>query len=126
MQNSNPAKNVDDYIAATPKEVQLKLREVRAAIREVAPNAVESISYGMPYYSYKGKSGIKSRLCYFGQLKASIGFYLRPPVIEEHKRELVGYKTTKSAVQLPLRNPMPIPLIKQLVRARMQIDKAGE
>ena len=46
-----PVKNVDAYIAAAPKEVQPKLREVRTAIREVAPAAVESISYGMPFYS---------------------------------------------------------------------------
>lgn len=126
MQKSKPPKNVDEYIAAAPKEVQPKLREVRAAIREFAPNAVESISYGMPYYSYKGKSGIKARLCYFSLLKTSIGFYLRPPVIEDHKGELAGYISTKSAVNFPLDKPVPIPMIKQLVKARMKIDKAGE
>jgi uncharacterized protein YdhG (YjbR/CyaY superfamily) len=62
-------KNVDEYITAAPKEVQPKLREVRAAIREAAPEAVESISYGMPFYSFKGESGFKARLCYFGLLK---------------------------------------------------------
>ncbi|MGI0091284.1 MAG: DUF1801 domain-containing protein [Nitrososphaerales archaeon] len=52
-----------------PKEVQPKLREIRAAIREAAPDAVESISYGMPFYSFKGESGFQARLCYFGLLK---------------------------------------------------------
>ena len=126
MQRSKPPKNVDEYIASTPKEVQPKLREVRAAIREVAPNAVESISYGMPYYSYKGKSGIKARLCYFGLLKTSIGFYLRPPVIEDHKGELAGYISTKSAVNFPVDKPIPIPLIRLLVRARLKVDGAGK
>jgi len=45
-------KNVDEYIAAAPKDAQLKLREVRAAIREAASDAVESISYSMPFYSF--------------------------------------------------------------------------
>ncbi|TLX99039.1 MAG: DUF1801 domain-containing protein, partial [Thaumarchaeota archaeon] len=59
-------KSVDEYIAAARKEVQPKLREIRTAIREVAPDALESISYGMPFYSYKGEQGFKGRLCYFG------------------------------------------------------------
>ena len=54
-----PAKNVDEYIAQAPKEVQEKLQELRAAIKSTAPGAEECISYGMPYYDYKG------RLVYF-------------------------------------------------------------
>jgi uncharacterized protein YdhG (YjbR/CyaY superfamily) len=119
-------KNVDNYIASAPKEVQPKLREVRAAIREVAPDSVESISYGLPFYSYKGESGIKGRLCYFGHVKAGIGLYLRPPIIEEHMDELAAYKTTKSAVQFPLNRAIPISLIKKLVRDGMKKHEAGE
>lgn len=106
--------NVDDYIAAAPKEVQSKLIELRATIREVAPTAVERISYGMPYYDYKG------RLAWFGLAKAHIGLYIRPPVIEEHRSELEGYETTKSTVRFPLDKKLPIALIKKLVKARMK------
>ena len=60
-------KDVDEYIEGAPKEVQGKLKEFRAAIREVAPTAVERISYGMPYYDYKG------RLAYFSLAKKHIG-----------------------------------------------------
>ena len=119
-------KSVDEYLAAAPKDVQPKLREIRAAIRDVAPDAGESISYGMAFYNYKGESGYKGRFCYFGLQKAHIGLYIPPPIIEEHKDELGGYKTTKSALQLPLDKPIPIPLIKKLVRDRMKRQKAGE
>jgi uncharacterized protein YdhG (YjbR/CyaY superfamily) len=112
------AENVDAYISAAPKEVQGKLREVRAAIREAAPTAKESISYGMPYYDYKG------RLAWFGLHTAHIGLYVRPPVIEEHKNELVGYETTKSAVHLSLDKRIPVMLIKKLVKARMRKNEA--
>jgi hypothetical protein len=61
MKNPKP-KSVDGYITAAPKEAQLKLGEIRRAIREIAPDAFESISYGMPFYSYQGKQGIKGRL----------------------------------------------------------------
>jgi uncharacterized protein YdhG (YjbR/CyaY superfamily) len=115
---SKAAKDVDEYISTAPKEVQDKLREVRAAIREVAPTAKESISYKMPYYAYEG------RLAWFGLQRAHIGLYLRPPIIEEHKKDLEGYETTKSAVHLRLDRKIPVPLIKKLVKARMKINEA--
>jgi uncharacterized protein YdhG (YjbR/CyaY superfamily) len=112
------SKEVDAYISAAPKEARRKLREVRAAIKAVAPTADESISYGIPYYNYKG------RLAWFGLHKSHIGLYLRPPIIEEHKKELAGYQTTKSAIHLPLDRKIPVPLIKKLVKARMKKNEA--
>src|SRR6266571_4833370 len=126
MKNSKMPNNVDAYIAAAPKGAQQKLRQVRKAIRDVAPDAVESISYGMPFYSYQGKQGVKRRLCYFGLLKVNIGLYLRPPVIKEHMDELVEYASTKSALQFSLDRPMPVHLIKRMVRAQMKMDEPGE
>ncbi len=113
-------KTVDEYIAAAPREAQGKLKEVRAAIREAAPEARESISYRMPYYAYKG------RLAWFGLHTSHIGLYLRPPVVEEHKSELAGYVTTKSAVHLPLDRKVPVALVKKLVKARVKKNDAGE
>ena len=115
-----PAESVDAYIAAAPKEVQPKLREVRAAIRGVAPDAAESISYRMPYYSYKG------RLAWFGLQRAYIGLYLRPPITEEYRDELKAYETTKSAIHLPLDREIPVALVRKLVRARMKKNEAGD
>ena len=112
------AKDVDEYIESAPKEVQGKLREIRKVIREVAPTAKESISYEMPFYDYKG------RLVWFANMKTYVGLYLRPPIIEEHKRELAVYKTTKSAIHFPLDKELPIPLIKELVKARMKMNEA--
>jgi uncharacterized protein YdhG (YjbR/CyaY superfamily) len=74
------AKDVDEYIAKAPKEVRGKLKELRAIIKSAAPKAEERISYGMPYYRYKG------RLVYFRLSRAHIGLYVPTPVIEEHKK----------------------------------------
>jgi len=111
-------KDVDSYIASAPKVMQDKLRDIRKAIKEVAPTAEERISYGMPYYDYKG------RLAWFAMMKTHIGLYLRPPIIEEHKHELEAYKTTKSAIHFPLDEKIPIALIKKLVKARMKKNDA--
>ncbi len=109
---------MDDYISAAPKEARAKLEEVRAAIGEVAPTAVEGISYRLPFYDYKG------RLAWFGLQKSHIGLYIRPPVIAEHEKDLAGYKTTISAVHLPLDKEVPVALVKKLVKARMMKNDA--
>jgi len=110
--------DVDAYIAMAPTEVQNKLKELRAAIKEIAPTAIERISYGMPFYDYKG------RLAWFAVMKTHIGLYLRPPIIDEHKLELATYKTTKSAIHFPLDKELPIELIKKLIKARMKKNDA--
>jgi len=113
-------KTVDEYIAGSPREARSKLREMRSAIRAVAPKAEESISYTMPYYSYKG------RLAWFGLHTTHIGLYLRPPVVAEHKKELARFVTTKSAVHFPLDRKLPIQLIKKLVKARIKRNEEGQ
>jgi len=107
-------KSVDEYISAAPKGAQQKLRQVRAAVREVVPSATESISYHLPYYSYKG------RLAWFGLFSSHIGFFVRPPVLEEHWIELKGYTMTKSSLHLPLDKAIPTELVKRLVRAAVK------
>jgi uncharacterized protein YdhG (YjbR/CyaY superfamily) len=110
------AKSVEQYIRAAPVEKRAALRRVRAAIREAAPDADESISYGLPFYSYKGEVGIERRLCYFGQQRMSPGLFLRPKDLEPHRKEIAKYKHTKSALRFPFDEPIPIRLIKKLVR----------
>jgi len=108
------AKSVDAYIASAPKEVRDKLKELRAVIKKAAPDAAERISYGMPYYGYKG------RLAYFALAKAHIGLYIPLPIIEEHKSELKDYQTAKATVRLPLNKKLPVALIRKLIKARIE------
>lgn len=107
-------KSVDAYIARAPKEVRGKLKELRAAVRKTAPKALERISYGMPYYDYKG------RLAYFAAFKKHIGLYIPSPTIEEHKEWLKDYETAMATVRFPLDKKLPISLIKKLIRARIK------
>jgi len=113
------SKEVDLYIAQAPKELQPKLSEIRKIIKQIAPQAVESMSYRMPHYSYKGQ------LAWFALMKNHIGLYLPPPVVAEHDRDLIGYKTTKSSVHFPLDKKLPVNLIKKLVRARIKKNEAN-
>ena len=116
------SKDVDAYIAKCPKNVQSKLREIRAAIRKIAPGANEVISYQLPGYAHEGYD-YKGMFAWFGLQSSHIGLYLRPPTIRDHKKELAGYVTTKSAVHLPLDKKIPIPMVKKLVKASERIMK---
>jgi uncharacterized protein YdhG (YjbR/CyaY superfamily) len=120
VQYMKSAKNVDEYIAQAPKEVQEKLKELRAVIRTTAPGAEERISYGMPYYYYKG------RLVYFQLWKEHIGLYVPTPVVEEHKSELKGFETTNATVRFPLDEKLPLALIEKLVKARVRKNDEAE
>ena len=111
-------KDVDEYIAMAPSEVQGRLQELRAAIREAAPLAVEKISYGMPYYDYKG------RLAYFGLGKAHIGLYIPTPIVEEHKKELASYEAFNATIRLHWNENIPVKLVKKLIKARMKKNDA--
>ena len=105
MKASRKQKTVDAYISSAPKEVRAALNEVRAAIKEAAPGAEERISYGMPYYGFKG------RLAYFAAFKNHIGLYIPTPVVEEFKRELKAYETAKATVRFPIGKKLPVALI---------------
>src|SRR3989344_1554162 len=101
---------VSAYIASAPKETQAKLKQIRKIIKSVAPKAEERLSYGMPYYGYKG------RLAYFAYAKSHVGLYVMPPTIQEHKKELKNYGTSKETVRFPLNKKLPVGLIKKLIK----------
>ena len=111
-------KDVDEYIFRSPKSLHAKIRELRAIIKTAVPLAKESISYGMPYYSYKG------RLVYFRLSKKHIGLYLPTPVIAEHKKELTDYETSEATIRFPFDKKLPVALINKLVKARIKKNGA--
>ncbi|MDG6924994.1 MAG: DUF1801 domain-containing protein [Nitrososphaerota archaeon] len=114
---------VDAYIARCPKALQRKLEGIRAAIKEVAPDATERTSYfQLPGYYYPGYD-YNGMFVWFGLQKSYISFLLRPPTIQDNQKELIGYTTTKAAVHIPLGRDVPIPLVKKLVRASLKIMK---
>jgi uncharacterized protein YdhG (YjbR/CyaY superfamily) len=107
-------KDVDEYISWVPTETQKLLKQVRAAIQEAASQAEEVISYSMPGYKLNGM------LVWFAGFNNHIGFYPRgSAAIEAFEKELSIYKTSKGAVQFPMDKPLPINLIKKMVKFRV-------
>jgi len=117
MKKTLKQRDVDSYIAAAPKEMRGKLKEIRKVIRETAPEAVEKISYRIPYYSYKG------RLAYFAFAKKHIGLYAMLGAMKKHESKVNKYRTGKATLQFPLDKNIPISLIKLLVKTQMKINE---
>ena len=112
------SKNIDDYIATFPQNVQHRLRELRSAIREAAPQAEESISYGMPTIKLNGN------LVHFAAYNKHIGFYVPSSVILAFKEKLSSYKQSKGTVQFPIDWPIPLDTVKEIVRFRVKENLA--
>lgn len=108
-------KTIDEYIIQYPKDVQVKLEKMRSAIKEVAPNATEAISYGMPTFKLNGKN-----LVHFAAFKNHIGFYPAPSGIETFKKDLAIYQTSTGTIQFQLDQEIPFDLVKRITQFRME------
>ena len=118
MIKRSTSKEIDKFIAGYPKEVQDILNKVRETIREAAPEAEETINYGIPTFTLKGN------LVHFSAFKTHIGFYPTPSGIEKFKKELSVYEGAKGSVKLPLDKPIPYALISRIVKFRVKENLA--
>ncbi|HXY26286.1 MAG TPA: DUF1801 domain-containing protein [Candidatus Acidoferrum sp.] len=117
------ASEVDEYIAKCPREAQGDLAKMRAAIRAAAPGATERTDYfQMPGYSYPGFD-YDGMFAWFSFKKSHIRLHVRPPVIHEHRKELAGYPATKAIVSFPVGKPIPMALVKKLVKGSLKAMK---
>jgi uncharacterized protein YdhG (YjbR/CyaY superfamily) len=105
---------IDAYIAGFPPDVQAILQQVRATIREEAPDAQEKINYGIPTFTLGG-----GNLVHFAAFKKHIGFYPTPSGIEHFKDELSAYEGAKGSVKFPLDQPIPYDLIRRITELRV-------
>ena len=109
------ASTVDEYIASCSKQAQPLIKQIRKTIKAAAPNAEETVSYGMPAYKYLGKP-----LVYFGGYEKHIGFYATPAGHNAFKKELSKYKQGKGSVQFPIDEKLPLALITKIVKFRVR------
>lgn len=110
---------VDDYILDQPKEIQDQLALVRSAIRDVAPDAIETVSYfGMPGYSYEGFD-YNGMFAWFSYKKPYIRLHVRPPVAQNHIKELSGCKISTGIIGFPEQSDLSPALISKLVKASL-------
>jgi uncharacterized protein YdhG (YjbR/CyaY superfamily) len=106
-------KSVDEYIAAQPKTIQALLQRIRSAIALAAPDATEKISYQIPTFYLNGN------LVHFAAFKNHIGFYPTASGVKAFEQALSGYKYAKGSIQFPIDRPLPLTLIRKIVKFRV-------
>lgn len=107
-------RTIDEYIAGFPPAVRKILQQIRATIKEAAPDAEEAIKYRIPTFV------LHENLVHFAAFKSHIGFYPSPSGIEQFKGELSVYEGAKGSVRFPIDQPMPLRLIKKIVAFRVK------
>jgi uncharacterized protein YdhG (YjbR/CyaY superfamily) len=112
--------SVDAYVASRPAEQRKALERLRRQVSRLVPDAIETISYGMPTF----KLGDRALLWYAGW-KAHCSIYpLTDSFSASHADALKGYRRTRGSLHFTPENPLPEPLLEELVKARLADLKA--
>ena len=121
MAEAQPPTDIDEYVSQFSPDVQTILQDIRATIRAEAPDAEEIISYRMPAFRLHGI------LVYFAAFQKHIGLY--PPVSGDKavEKAIAPYVGEKGNLRFPLDQPIPLGLIRRIVRLRVKqnLAKAG-
>jgi len=119
--SGDQAKRVEAYLAACPKDVRQRLQQVRGLILGVAPDALEWFSYGIPGFRLDGRPFV-----WYAAFTHHVSLYPMTTAIRTaFARELEGLETSKGTIRFPLERPLPVTLIKRLVKARVAEIKAA-
>ncbi|MFN3759387.1 MAG: iron chaperone [Algoriphagus aquaeductus] len=116
MMNPKPT-SVEEYFSWFSPEIQAKLQQIREALRAALPEAKEVISYHMPAFK------TTEVLVYYAAAKSHLGYYPTNSGVEEFKKELAEYVTSKGAIQFPYDRELPLDLIAQIAQFRTEEAK---
>ncbi|MBM6398884.1 iron chaperone [Phycicoccus sonneratiae] len=108
------ADTVDEYLAEFDGDVRARLETMRELVRETAPDAVESMAYGMPAYKLD-----KKPLVYFAGFDKHVGFYATPNGHEAFAADFARYTQGKGSVRFPHTEPLPTDLVRRVVEFRV-------
>jgi uncharacterized protein YdhG (YjbR/CyaY superfamily) len=105
---------IDAYLAPLPEPQRAALERLRAQILRVLPNAVETISYGMPAFAVDGRAVV-----WFAAWKGHCSIYpLTETFLQAHAAQLEGFRRTKGSLHFQPQAPLPEPLVEELIRSR--------
>lgn len=116
MMNPKPT-SVEEYFSWFSPDIQAKLQQIRETLRAVLPEAKEVISYHMPAFK------TTEVLVYYAAAKSHLGYYPTNSGVEEFKKELAEYVTSKGAIQFPYDRELPLDLIAQIAQFRAEEAK---
>jgi uncharacterized protein YdhG (YjbR/CyaY superfamily) len=118
-------KTIDEYISYQPKEHAALLQDLREAILEAVPDAVETFNYGVPAFALVEK-GKRDQQIMIAGFKNHVGMYPHPTVIEKFEKELSVFQQGKGSIQFPLNKPIPKALVVKMVKYRKKLISKNE
>jgi len=115
-------KTIDEYHHVFPTELQNRMQSIREAIYEIVPEVEEVISYQIPCFKYKGY------LIYYSAYAKhiSLSYPFSEALLETFGKELKQYKVSKSAIQFPNKETLPLDLIKRIVQFRKKENEQAK
>ena len=106
--------SISQYIATFPEDVQKVLEDIRATIKAIAPDAKEKISYQIAAFELNGRN-----LIHFAGWKKHVSLYPIPSGNEAFEKKIAKFVAGKGTLKFPLDEPVPLELIKEVVRLRL-------
>lgn len=114
------ATTIDEYLAATHPAQRAVLETLRRAIHAAAPGAQEYLGYGLAGFKHGGRP-----LVYFGAWKEHCALYAASPKTQAaFAAELKHFEVSKGTIRFTVEKPLPLALVKKLVKARVAENAA--
>ena len=110
---------IDEYLATVKPDQRRTLASLRKTIHAVAPKVEECISYGIPAFRLNGRS-----LVFFGAWANHCAFYPgSSTTLKKFRDDLRGFQVTKGTIRFTPDNPMPVALVKKLIKGRIRENR---
>jgi uncharacterized protein YdhG (YjbR/CyaY superfamily) len=114
MTTKTKPKSIDEYLSALSDDKRVALEKLRKTIKTAAPEAEECISYQLPAFRQNGM------LVAFGATPNHCAFYLMSSTtVAAHQEELNNYDTSKGTIRFQANKPLPVALVRKLVKSRI-------
>jgi uncharacterized protein YdhG (YjbR/CyaY superfamily) len=119
MEKKKP-ENVEEYIEQLPQIAQAKIKELRAILKSLAPEAKEGLKWGKPVFESE------TILFAYSAHKSHLSFIPTGPALKPFEKELIGFATKKDSVQFLFENPLPENLIRKIAEYRKkEVEERG-
>jgi uncharacterized protein YdhG (YjbR/CyaY superfamily) len=110
---------VDEYLSTLDPERRTALSALRTLIRQVVPEAIESMQYRMPTYEFKGNP-----LCAFAARKQHMSLYIHTRLFPKYKDQLKGLSLGKECVRFKHLEDLPLDAVRQLLDEAARVERA--